>query len=138
MGIILVLALIMDGMYKVMKHHFKPKPVVVSVNGDLLIPRARDGHFYAQSRVNGRPVTFLIDTGASLVTVNESFARQHCLIGCTCCRPRCWRWNGADGGYVNGFEIRWRNDFQVLHVGRVVEQVVPDARALVHHITGLD
>ena len=75
-GIVLFWLVVMAGLYMGMKHYLKPKPVVVSAQGDLLIPRARDGHFYAQGRVNGQPVTFLIDTGASLVTVSEPFARQ--------------------------------------------------------------
>lgn len=79
LGIILFWALIMGGLYMAMNHYLKPKQAVVSANGDLLIPRARDGHFYVQGMVNGRSVKFLIDTGASLVTVSEQFARQALL-----------------------------------------------------------
>jgi aspartyl protease family protein len=44
--------------------------------GELVIPRGRDGHFRVPGRVNGQPVLFLVDTGASVVTVSESLARQ--------------------------------------------------------------
>lgn len=68
--------LIMGGLYLAMDHYLKRKPVVVSAAGELVIPRARDGHFYAMGAVNGRPVTFVVDTGATLVTVSEQFARE--------------------------------------------------------------
>ncbi|MDP1780460.1 retropepsin-like aspartic protease family protein [Hydrogenophaga sp.] len=49
--------------------------------GDLVIPRGRDGHFRVQGQVNGQAVTFLVDTGASTVTVSENFARRANLEG---------------------------------------------------------
>ena len=63
-------------LYAGMTHYLQPKPVSISATGDLVIPRARDGHFYASGRVNGKPVNFLVDTGASLVTVSEEFAKS--------------------------------------------------------------
>lgn len=76
LGIILFWALIMGGLYLAMNQYLKPRQAVVTANGSLVIPKARDGHFYTQGMVNGQPVQFLVDTGASLVTVSESFARQ--------------------------------------------------------------
>lgn len=35
-----------------------------------------DGHFWASARVNGVPVKFLVDTGASLVALSKRDARQ--------------------------------------------------------------
>lgn len=35
-----------------------------------------DGHFWATAYVNGMPVKFLVDTGASLVALNERDARR--------------------------------------------------------------
>ena len=75
LAIVLFWLLIMVALYAVMRQTLKPPPVVVSAAGELLIPRARDGHFYAQGQVHGRPVTFLVDTGASMVVVSEEFAR---------------------------------------------------------------
>ena len=50
-------------------------------SGELVIPRGRDGHFRVPGAVNGHPVQFLVDTGASLVTVSEGFARAAGLHG---------------------------------------------------------
>lgn len=35
-----------------------------------------DGHFWATAYVNGRPIKFLVDTGASLVALSEQDARR--------------------------------------------------------------
>jgi aspartyl protease family protein len=63
-------------LYLAMNHYLQPKPVVVTASGDLVIPKSRDGHFYAMGVVGGKPVRFLIDTGATLVVVSETFARN--------------------------------------------------------------
>jgi aspartyl protease family protein len=75
-GIVVFWMVVMGLLYVAMNHYLKPKPLVVTASGDLVIPRARDGHFYAAGAVNGKPVSFLVDTGASLVTVSEQFARE--------------------------------------------------------------
>lgn len=75
-GIVVFWIIVMGLLYVAMTHYLKPKPLVVSASGDLIISRARDGHFYAAGAVNGKPVSFLVDTGASLVTVSEQFARE--------------------------------------------------------------
>jgi aspartyl protease family protein len=75
-GIVAFWLTVMGLLYLAMNHYLKPKPVIVSASGDLVIPRAKDGHFYATGSVNGQPVNFLVDTGASLVTVSEQFARS--------------------------------------------------------------
>lgn len=36
----------------------------------------RDGHFRAEVRMNGRPVPVLVDTGATLVAIDETTARR--------------------------------------------------------------
>lgn len=40
------------------------------------IPKSRDGHFWALGEVNGAPVRFLVDTGASTVALTIADARR--------------------------------------------------------------
>ena len=47
-----------------------------SVNKVPSLAAYKDGHFYASGSINGRPVNFLVDTRATLVTVSETFARE--------------------------------------------------------------
>ncbi|MDP4772269.1 MAG: retroviral-like aspartic protease family protein [Limnohabitans sp.] len=51
------------------------KPYALS-SGDLVIPRQRDGHFHVEGEVNRQPVRFLVDTGASHVSVSQALATQ--------------------------------------------------------------
>lgn len=68
--------LVLGGLYAAMHQYLKPEPVTITASGELVIPQSRDGHFYATGSVNGKPVTFMVDTGASLVTVSAPFANS--------------------------------------------------------------
>lgn len=76
LGILAFWLAVMGVLYYFMDRYLQPAPVTVSARGELVIPRARDGHFYAPGLVNGQPVNFLVDTGASLVSVSEELARR--------------------------------------------------------------
>jgi aspartyl protease family protein len=45
-------------------------------SGAVTLDRASDGHFYADVRVNGTPVKFMIDTGASGIALTREDARR--------------------------------------------------------------
>lgn len=49
--------------------------------GELVIPRGRDGHFRVTGEVNGLAVVFLVDTGASSVAISEALAQKAGLTG---------------------------------------------------------
>lgn len=72
---------VMAGTYFAMAHYLKPKQAQVLANGDLVITRARDGHFYTTGTINGQAAVFLVDTGASLVSVSDQFAATAGLEG---------------------------------------------------------
>ena len=44
--------------------------------GTVVIERSHDQHFYVEGAINGHPVTFMVDTGATVVSVNEELARK--------------------------------------------------------------
>lgn len=74
LGIVVFWLVIMGVVYGAIKYTMKPREMTISMAGEMTITRARDGHFYAPGLVAGKPVTFLVDTGASYVTVSRSFA----------------------------------------------------------------
>ncbi len=74
LGIVMFWLVLMAAVYAGMQQVMKPRQVIVSVAGDITIPRARDGHFYVPGQVANQPVVFLVDTGASLVTVSQALA----------------------------------------------------------------
>lgn len=60
-------------------NYLNPNARLASVtvkNGEVLLKRGPDGHFRAPGRINGRPVDFLVDTGATVVAVPEALARR--------------------------------------------------------------
>jgi len=42
---------------------------------EIAIPAARDGHYYLDGAINGVPLKFMVDTGATYVSVGADFAR---------------------------------------------------------------
>lgn len=68
-------------LYVLMTHYLKPKQAQVLANGDLVIHRSHDGHFYTSGTINGKQVNFMVDTGASLVSVSEKFAQKAFIRG---------------------------------------------------------
>lgn len=55
-----------------MKSEATGAPVVQA--GQLRIPQSVDGHFYVEASVNGRPVRFLVDSGATMTTIDRGTA----------------------------------------------------------------
>ena len=51
--------------------------VAVSNNGvtEIVIPRSRNGHYFVEGSINGHPVTFMVDTGATTVAIDTQIAR---------------------------------------------------------------
>jgi aspartyl protease family protein len=77
-ALIIWLSLVVGG-YLVIDHLSAPDPVVRSMaNGgaQIVVPVARDGHFYLEGAVNGTPITFLVDTGASYVSIGSDLAAR--------------------------------------------------------------
>lgn len=74
---------VMAGLYLVMDRVRQPRAAVQAADGTLVIPRGSDGHFHVAGSVNGQPVRFLVDTGASLVVVTDALAAIK--IDFSCC-----------------------------------------------------
>jgi aspartyl protease family protein len=54
-----------------------PAPVSsVASARNLVLSKGRNGHFEAEARVDGRRLSFLVDTGASMIALRESDARR--------------------------------------------------------------
>ncbi|HSH88682.1 MAG TPA: retropepsin-like aspartic protease [Ramlibacter sp.] len=74
--ILLFWAAVMGVVWFAMERFMEPKRAVVTAQGELVIPRHRDGHFYVEGTINGKPLRFMVDTGATGVVVTEAFARS--------------------------------------------------------------
>jgi len=48
----------------------------VEMGAEIRIPMAIDGHFWIEGRINGEPVKFLVDSGATMTTIGTPAARR--------------------------------------------------------------
>ena len=86
---------------------------------EVVLKDDRQGHFVAEGLVNGRPVRFLVDTGASLVSFPAGLARR---LGLEPGRPQASR---TAGGPVTTYATR----LDRLRLGNIVRQ---DVRASIN------
>lgn len=95
---------VMGLLYLLMTHYLQPKQAQVLANGDLVIKRSPDGHFYALGTVNGQEAKFMVDTGATLVSVSEAFAQKAHIRGG---QPTTFRTANGEhpGRVVDGIDI---------------------------------
>jgi aspartyl protease family protein len=53
-----------------------PNQTRVSDAGQIVVPRARDGHYYLSLRINGADLRFVVDTGATDMVLTQSDATR--------------------------------------------------------------
>lgn len=95
----------------------------VERDGALEIPRARDGHYYLKGRIDGHPVTFLIDTGASTVAISSALADE---IGLTRCQPT--RAHTANGQVMGCLANARELGFGGYRIERPALHILPELR----------
>lgn len=72
---IFVMAIIAYGFSGVLKNQLFPSQAVQISEEALRLSRGTDGHFRAQIEINGRPVRFVVDTGATDIVLSRRDAR---------------------------------------------------------------
>ena len=100
----------------------------------LNIPRDRRGHFQTEGRIDGQRITFMVDTGASVVALNESSAARFGL------HPTPGQYT-ANVSTANGTVKAARTRIEMLDVGGLIVRdvdamVLPD-EALSENLLGL-
>ena len=81
LGIVAFWLVVMAALYWAMDRWQQPRQARVTAEGVLELPRQADGHFRVAGTVNGEPVLFMVDTGASIVSVSEALAQRAGLRG---------------------------------------------------------
>lgn len=74
--LIFALAVIVYGFRDVLTRELLPSEMSVSESGAIELRRASDGHFHARMEVNGVPVRFMVDTGASEIVLSRRDAER--------------------------------------------------------------
>jgi aspartyl protease family protein len=75
-ALIFAMAIIAYGFRDTLMAGLFPSSAVQVSAGAIELRRARDGHFHATLEVNGRPVRFIVDTGASDVVLSRADAAR--------------------------------------------------------------
>lgn len=64
------------GLWSDIRSTVMPRQAVFADQGKIEVPRGPDGHFYMTVKVNGAPLRFVVDTGASEVVLTKQDAAQ--------------------------------------------------------------
>jgi aspartyl protease family protein len=100
----------------------------------LTIPRDARGHFQTEGRIDGQRISFMVDTGASVIALNESSAARFGL------RPSRGDYNAAVST-ANGTIKAARTRLAMVELGglivRDVEAMVLPDEALSENLLGL-
>ncbi len=75
-GVIFTFVIIAYGFKDTLKSQLFPATPVALSGDRIALTRASDGHFYVTAQVNGTPVEFVVDTGASSVVLTREDARD--------------------------------------------------------------
>ena len=85
------------------------------------LSRSRDGHFHIDGTIQGKPVSFLIDTGASTVSISQQLASR---IGLGCDLAATFR---TANGVVQGCSTRVDElEFGPFRIGNVSVAILPN------------
>jgi aspartyl protease family protein len=75
-GLIFVGAIAVVGLWGDIRATVQPGQAGYVGADRIEVPRAIDGHYYLRAQVNGAPVDFVVDTGATLIVLTQSDAER--------------------------------------------------------------
>lgn len=75
-GLIFVGVIAAFGLWDDIRQTVRPSQSVFAQDSRIELPRAPDGHYYLTAEINGAPVRFVVDTGASQIVLTQSDARR--------------------------------------------------------------
>ena len=75
-GLIFVGVIAAVGLWGDIRQTVRPTQTVFAQDSRIELPRAPDGHYYLTAQVNGAPVQFVVDTGATQIVLTQDDARR--------------------------------------------------------------
>ncbi|MEP2471839.1 MAG: retroviral-like aspartic protease family protein, partial [Paracoccaceae bacterium] len=73
-GLIFLGAIAAYGLWDDNSQTVRPQQTVFADQGKVVVPRSPDGHYYLTAQINGAPVHFVIDTGATMLVLTRDDA----------------------------------------------------------------
>jgi len=77
-SVLVVWIIVFSVVYLYFNERQVPKVAEVKGNltrGEIVIPRSLDGHYYVRGAINGYPIDFMVDTGASIVSISNKISQ---------------------------------------------------------------
>lgn len=74
-GLIFVGTIAAIGMWDDIQRNVMPRQSVAE-SGQIIVPRNFDGHYYLTLKINGQPIDFVVDTGATQVVLTQDDAQR--------------------------------------------------------------
>lgn len=62
------------GLWEDIRQTVRPQQAVFADQGKVVVPRSPDGHYYIAAQINGAPVNFVLDTGATMLVLTRADA----------------------------------------------------------------
>lgn len=79
-GFLIVAGVVMVGLWPDLRRTVLPQQSVVTDAGEISIPRGFDGHYYLTLQINGAPIRFVVDTGATDMVLTPQDAARAGLV----------------------------------------------------------
>lgn len=117
-GLIFVGVIAGFGLWSDIRDDVIARQSVVADGSRIEVPRAFDGHYYLTLALNGTPVQFVVDTGASEIVLSQDDARR---VGLD---PATLIYSGS-AGTANGVVRTARVTLEQVALGPVVDYRVP-------------
>ncbi|WP_300055390.1 TIGR02281 family clan AA aspartic protease [uncultured Roseobacter sp.] len=73
-GLIFLGVIAAYGLWDDIRQTVQPQQAVFADQGKIVVPRSPDGHYYIRTEVNGAPVDFVLDTGATMLVLTREDA----------------------------------------------------------------
>ncbi len=64
------------GLWQDIRSTVLPQQAAFVDSGEIVVPRARDGHYYLNININGEPIDFVVDTGATDIVLTRADATR--------------------------------------------------------------
>ena len=74
-GLIFVGVMAGYGLWNDLRRHESPRQMMAE-GGEVVLPRADDGHYYLTLTIDGTDLRFMVDTGATNVVLSQDDARR--------------------------------------------------------------